>query len=51
METSPLTVDLHNYKIPGEIALSARIGVNLKGKDGLSPRRFMVKRQSLCIKT
>ena len=43
METSPLTVDLHNYKIPGEIAISARIGVNLKGKDGLSPRRFYVK--------
>ena len=43
METSPLMVDLHNYKIPGEIAISARIGVNLKGKDGLSQRRFYVK--------
>lgn len=43
METSALTIDLTNYKTPQEIETTARIGVNLKGKNGLSPNRFFVK--------
>lgn len=43
METSALTVDLQNFKIPREIITTARIGVNLKAANGLSPRRFYVK--------
>lgn len=43
METSALTVNLTNYKIPREIVTTARIGVNLKGKDGRSLNRFFVK--------
>lgn len=42
METSPLKVDLNKYKIPREIVTTARIGVNLSGKDGASPQRFFV---------
>ncbi|MBC8743632.1 DNA-3-methyladenine glycosylase [Lactobacillus sp. Marseille-P7033] len=43
METSPLTVDLQDFKIPREITTTARVGVNIKGANGLSPRRFYVK--------
>lgn len=43
METSPLTVDLTNFKVPREIITGARVGVNVKGKNGLSPYRFYVK--------
>lgn len=43
METSPLTVDLQDFKIPREIITTARVGVNLKGANGRSPRRFYVK--------
>lgn len=42
MEDSPLYVDLENFKIPREIITTARIGVNLAGKDGTKPRRFFV---------
>lgn len=43
LETSALTVDLHDYKIPREIMTTARVGVNLAGTNGRSPRRFFVK--------
>lgn len=43
METSALTVNLDDYKVPQEVVTTARIGVNLKGKNGLSPERFFVK--------
>lgn len=42
MEGNRLTVDLDQYKIPREIITSARVGVNLAGKDGKKPRRFYV---------
>ncbi|WP_373842729.1 DNA-3-methyladenine glycosylase [Limosilactobacillus sp.] len=42
MATSPLYVDLNQFKIPREIKVTARIGVNLHGKDGAKPRRFFV---------
>lgn len=42
MEENRLTVDLDQYKIPREIITSARVGVNLAGKDGKKPRRFYV---------
>ena len=43
METSALTVDLENYRVPQEVVTTARIGVNLQGENGLSPNRFFVK--------
>jgi DNA-3-methyladenine glycosylase len=43
METSELTVDLADYRVPQEVVTTARIGVNLQGKNGLSPNRFFVK--------
>lgn len=42
MEGNQLSVDLSQFKIPREIITSARIGVNLSGKDGKKPRRFYV---------
>lgn len=42
METSPLRVDLDRYKIPREIMTTQRIGVNMQGKDGANPQRFIV---------
>lgn len=42
MEGNRLTVDLDQYKILREIITSARVGVNLAGKDGKKPRRFYV---------
>lgn len=42
MEGNRLSVDLGQSKIPREIIASARIGVNLTGKDGKKPRRFYV---------
>lgn len=44
METSPLKIDLTKRQIPQKIAVSARIGVNLKQKDGNDPNRFYVAR-------
>lgn len=42
MEGNRLTVDLNQFKIPREIITTARVGVNLAGKDGKKPRRFYV---------
>lgn len=42
METSPLRVDLEYFKIPREIITTQRIGVNMQGKDGAKPQRFIV---------
>lgn len=42
METSPLKVELDQFKIPREIITTARIGVNMHGKDGAKPQRFIV---------
>lgn len=42
MEDAPLTVDLSGGKIPREIIVSSRIGVNRSGKDGNAQRRFYV---------
>lgn len=42
MEDSPLHVDLQHFKIPREIVTTSRIGVNMKGKDGAKPQRFIV---------
>lgn len=43
METSSLHVDLNSGRIPQKIGQSARIGVNLNGKDGDKPYRFFVE--------
>ncbi|MEY8441148.1 DNA-3-methyladenine glycosylase [Lactobacillaceae bacterium 24-114] len=43
METSPLYIDLTSGMRPQKIGRSARIGVNLNGKDGAKPYRFFVK--------
>ena len=42
MESSPLRVELDRAKIPRKIITSARIGVNMRGKDGAKPQRFTV---------
>lgn len=43
LESSRLTIDLDGGRVPQEIEISSRIGVNLKGKDGTQPYRFYVK--------
>ena len=42
MESSPLKIDLDQRQLPKEIGVSARIGVNLKHKDGRDLNRFYV---------
>lgn len=42
MESSPLRVELDRVKIPREITTTARIGVNIRGKDGAKPQGFIV---------
>ena len=42
MESSPLRVELDRAKSPRKISTSARIGVNMRGKDGAKPQRFTV---------
>lgn len=42
MEGSPLRVALTDFKIPREIVTTARIGVNMQGKDGGNHQRFYV---------